>query len=266
MMTRRRARGAGELTIAVLLAISAARSTAVAAPGAPDTAVTTRDGSAYQGVLVEQVPGDHITIQMADGTIHTFVASQVASVHPLGARPPMPPVQPLAPAPPGVLVDFTATDQGARLVQASVTGNAVPSPNPELCGPPCRVRVAPGNYLIGGPGIVPSAGFALTGNPDHVRVTSDVLTTDRRGTSQFLMIGGGIGALAVGLPVWMMGYVFEAFQKDNQALGVQTSTDNAGPTLVWIGLSVTALCVGAVIAGLAMYRGDTTVHVDPAGP
>src|SRR5438552_18873596 len=95
-MTRPWARRAGQLLLGVLLATSAAPSTAAAAPVVPDTAVTTRDGAVYHGVLVEQVPGDHVAIQTADGQVRTFVASQVVSVHALGARPPMPPVAPLA--------------------------------------------------------------------------------------------------------------------------------------------------------------------------
>jgi hypothetical protein len=195
-MTRWWLAAAGAVTLGVLLAVTG--EARAATPAAPDTAVTTRDGAAYQGVLVEQVPGDHVTIQTADGKIHTFAPSQVLSVRPLGARQA---VEPLAPSGTGVLVDLAASDPNARLVQLSVSGSGAPAPNAEICGPPCGVRVSPGTYIIGGGGIVPSPAFGLSETTAHVRVTSDPVTVGRRDSALMWAAGGGIAA-SLGLSFW----------------------------------------------------------------
>jgi hypothetical protein len=256
-MTRRWVRRWGGL---VLLAL--AGTARAAPPAAPDTAVTTRDGAAYQGVLVEQVPGDHVTIQTADGKIHTFNTGQVASVRPLGARQAVEPIATPSHGSSGVLVDLDATDPNARLVQLSVSGNGAPAPNAEICGPPCGVRVSPGTYMIGGAGIVPSPGFGLSESAAHVRVTSDPVTIDHRNTSIMWAAGGGIAA-SLGLSLWLSGVLFESNANDTAAMGLPPQPNIGGP-LKWTGIVLTAVGAAAGIAGLVMwYQADTTARVEP---
>src|SRR5579871_2309601 len=243
---------------------------AAAAPAVPDTAVTTRDGAAYQGVLVEQIPGDHLTIQTADGQIHTFAASQLASVRPLGTRQlPAPALGPHRPSTGpssggGVLVDLATTDPNARLVQLSVASGPA-APNPEICGPPCGVRVPAGTYVIGGAGIAPSPAFSLADYPPHVLVTSDPVTFRHRDSAIILAAGGGIGAVSVGLPLWLSGVFIESAEKDQSGLG-GSSQSNIGTDIKWTGLVLTGACLVAAIAGLVMWQADSTARVDPAGP
>jgi len=258
-----RVRGPGVLALAALLA--AAGKTQAATPATPDTAITTRDGAAYQGVLVEQVPGDHVTIQTADGKIHTFATSQVRSVRPLGERQAVEPIAAPPHGPSGVLVDLTATDPNARLVQLSVSGNGAPAPNAEICGPPCGVRVSPGTYIIGGGGIVPSPAFGLSETTTHVRVTSDPVTVARRSNAIMWAAGGGIGA-SVGLSLWLSGVLFESQQNDIAAMGGPPPS-NIGTPIKWTGIVLTAVSAVAGIAGLVMWSGaDTTARVEPVGP
>jgi hypothetical protein len=254
-------RGSGALALGAFLAAAAAGpATAAAAP--PDTAVTTRDGAAYQGVLVEQIPGDHVTIQTADGKLHTFASNQVASVRPLSARYP---VESVAEGSPSVLVDLAAKNPNARLVQLSVSGNGAPAPNAEICGPPCGVRVSPGTYLIGGGGIVPSPAFGLSESAAHVRVTSDPVTVDHRDSSLILAAGGGIGA-SLGLSLWLTGALFETTSNDNAAMGLPPQPNIGGP-IKWTGIVITAISALAGIAGLVMWsEADTTARVEPVGP
>jgi hypothetical protein len=253
----------GALAVGVLLAV--AGEARAASPAPPDTAVTTRDGAAYQGVLVEQVPGDHVTIQTADGKIHTFANSQVLSVRPLGARQAVEPIAAPSNGSAGVLVDLAAGDPNARLVQLSVTGNAAPAPNAEICGPPCGVRVAPGTYIIGGGGIVPSPAFGLSETATHVRVTSNPVTVDHRNASLYWAAGGGIGA-SLGLSLWFSGVAFEAQQNDIAAMGGPPPS-NIGTPLKWTGIVITAVSVVAGIAGLVMWsQADTTARVEPVRP
>ena len=263
-MTRLRVRWRATLGLGAFLAGAAGGPTALAAPALPDTAVSTRDGAAYQGVLVEQVPGDHVTIQTADGKIHTFATSQVRSVRPLGERQAVEPIAAPAHGSAGVLVDLAASDPNARLVQLSVTGNAAPAPNAEICGPPCGVRVAPGTYIIGGGGIVPSPAFGLSETTTHVRVTSNPVTVDHRNASLYWAAGGGIGA-SLGLSLWLSGVAFEAQQNDIAAMGGSSPT-NIGTPLKWTGIVLTAVGAVAGIAGLVMWAGaDTTARVEPVG-
>jgi hypothetical protein len=262
-MARWRVRRAGTLALGVWLA---AAGMARAAPAAtPDTAVTTRDGATYQGMLVEQVPGDHVTIQTADGKIHTFAAGQVRSVRLLGERQAVESIAAPSHGSGAVLVDLTATDPNARLVQLSVTGNGAPAPNAEICGPPCGVRVSPGTYIIGGGGIVPSPAFGLSETTTHVHVTSDAVTVGRRSNAIMWAAGGGIGA-SVGLSLWLSGVLFEAQQNDIAAMGGPPPS-NIGTPIKWTGIVLTAVSAVAGIAGLVLWYGaDTTARVEPVGP
>ncbi len=256
-------RAAPGLVLGALLA-AGRPSAAAGAAAVPDTAVTTRDGSAYQGVLVEQIPGDHLTIQTADGQIHTFAASQLVSVRPLGTHALTAPALGPPPGGPGVLVDLATTDPNARLVQLSVSGGP-PAPNPEICGPPCGVRVPPGTYVIGGAGLAPSPPFSLAEAPPHVLVTSDPVTLRHRDSAIILAAGGGIGAASVGLPLWLFGALLESAENDQSSLA-GSSQPHTWTAIKWTGLVLTGACVVAAIAGLAMYQADSSARVDPAGP
>ena len=261
-MTGRRLGWVRALALGAFLASPAAR----AAPAAPDTAVSTRDGAAYQGVLVEQIPGDHVTIQTADGKIHTFASSQVVSVRPLGGRHPVEPIaESGADRSSGVLVDLSATEPNARLVQLSVSGNGAPAPNAEICGPPCGVRVSPGTYIIGGGGIVPSPAFGLSETSAHVRVTSDAVTVARRNSALIWAAGGGIAA-TLGLSFWVTGAIAESNENDVASMG-GPQPPHIGAPIKWTGIVLTAVGAVAGIAGLVMWYGaDTTARVEPVGP
>jgi hypothetical protein len=254
--------GPGVVALGLLLAI--AGTARGAGPAAPDTAVTTRDGAAYQGVLVEQVPGDHVTIQTADGKLHTFANSQVRSVRPLGERQVVEPIAAPSHGSAGVLVDLAATDPNARLVQLSVTGNGAPAPNAEICGPPCGVRVSPGTYIIGGGGIVPSPAFGLSETTTHVRVTSDPVTVQRRNSALIWAAGGGIAA-SLGLSFWVTGAIAESNESSVASMGGPQPPHIGGP-IKWTGIVLTAVGAVAGIAGLVMWSGaDTTARVEPVG-
>jgi hypothetical protein len=240
-----------------LIGLTVPRVAAAGEPSMPDTVVTTKAGAVYQGVLVENVPGDHVTIQSADGRIHTFPAGDIAAIGAPGRR------AQAVPAPvrgPGVLVDLSSADAGARLVQMSVSGGGAPAPNPEICGPPCGVRVAPGNYVVAGNGILPSPLFDLPASAGHVHVAAETVTHDQRTTGIILSAGGGITAASLGLPLWLMGAAMED-------IDANSSLDRSGSpasTIKWAGVITTAVCAVAAVIGLVIYHGGTTVRVDRA--
>jgi hypothetical protein len=251
------------LGVALACAVAGVRPARAAAPAVPDTAVTTRDGAVYQGVLVEQIPGSHVTIQTADGKIHTFAPSEVAVVRALGSSGV---VRPLPHAGADVLVELTSTNEGARLIQMSVAGGGAGAPNPEVCGPPCGKKVAAGSYIIAGNGLVQSSPFELRESAAHVRITADPVTHDRRTTGIILAAGGGITAGTVTLPIWLFGAALESEEsREAQAMTGGSST-HIGSTVKWTGIVLTAACLVAGVAGLVILSGDTTVRVDPVSP
>jgi hypothetical protein len=97
----------------------------------------TNDGSSYQGQLVENVVGQHVTIRLLSGEIHTFQASDVKSQGPVSVGTAAPNVnvvvpssvvapEPVAfpvflPPPPGALGAPPVTYSGADAVQLHIT-------------------------------------------------------------------------------------------------------------------------------------------------
>ena len=70
-------------------------------------AVTTNDGSTYQGELVENVVGDHVTIKLADGQLRRFAAADVRAQT---SESPTPFVIPNMPMMPGAPVTYAGPD------------------------------------------------------------------------------------------------------------------------------------------------------------
>jgi hypothetical protein len=98
--------------------------------------VTTNDGSTYQGQLVENVVGQHVTIRLLSGEIRTFQASDVKSAGPVGSGTVAPNVNvvvppsvvvpeplglPLPEPPPGARGGPPVTYNGADAVQLHIT-------------------------------------------------------------------------------------------------------------------------------------------------
>jgi hypothetical protein len=153
-------------------------SAAPAAAQAPPDVVELRNGGMVRGTLVENIPGDHVTIQLATGETRTFAASEVLRVGP-GATAVMvpeptyaPPVTAM-PAPQQVSVRVVGTTEDLSLHQltgtASVSvwtgrgvGTAAIDQFAILCGAPCEQRVTPGSYTLG-----VSQGNGMARRADH---------------------------------------------------------------------------------------------------
>ncbi len=245
---------------AFVLASAVTESAHAGEAAVPDTAVTTRDGAVYQGVLVEQIPGDHVSIQTADGRIRNFASTEVTTVRPLGPRVSVPPVGVR-----GVMVDLVSADPAARLWQMSAAGGA-PAVNPEMCGLPCGVRVPAGTYVVAGNGVLPSDPFQLRESAGRVRIKADTVTHDRRTVGIGLAAGGGITAGSLSLPLWLLGVLLESSAEDSPSSfpGQQSERLDRARTVKWTGIVLTAICVAASAAGLAVYHGGTRVEIDEA--
>jgi hypothetical protein len=148
------------------------------------TIVRLKSGAEYHGQIVEKVPGDHLTLQLATGEVKRFAWSEIVSdspdvVQPPPASPPPAsyppsPFQPSASAPdPGqmsfVHIDVKNPDDHVSLMHIDMmismwvggrAGGATMSST--VCQAPCDKWVpAADNYFIGGRGLTNSRTFDL---------------------------------------------------------------------------------------------------------
>lgn len=149
---------------------------AVSAQTPPDV-IELRNGGTVRGTLVENLPGDHVTIQLTTGEVRTFAASEVLRVGTGEAAAPSPYAQPIvmAPVEPTIELEVRSEEEGVSLHRltgtASVavwTGRGVGSAAIDqfqlICTAPCRERVRPGSYTFGvsqGNGMARRAGHSM---------------------------------------------------------------------------------------------------------
>ncbi len=72
--------------------------------------VTTNDGSTYQGELVENVVGDHVTIKLADGQVRRFAVADIRTESSSLVTNVPPIVMPVMPGMPGAPVTYAGSD------------------------------------------------------------------------------------------------------------------------------------------------------------
>ena len=270
------------LVLTAAVALGGVGNQAVAAGRvAPDTVVRLKSGAVYQGVLVESVPGDHVTIQLADGNVKRFGSGAVASIRSLGQR-----VEEDGPgalvaashaaaardeddanaAPATVDVSLSSTNRDARLFQIAVAGapgaeSRLTTTKREVCGPPCARDLPPGTYQIVGKDLEPSRIFDLETSVPHVKITTDPVLSSRKSTGKALLIGSGVVG-SVGLPLLFYGGFFTL------ALPSDSFSDQRDKwkTVAETGLVLSTVAVAAGIAGLTLYLRDTEVTVASASP
>ena len=145
----------------ILVTLSLATATVAVAQTPPDV-VETVDGGIVRGTIVENVPGDHVTIQLVTGEIRVLPAGSVLRVT-MGAAAP-PPAAIMAPLPPpvdpGVTLHVTGTSPGLMLHRLTATatvtvwtgngvGGALIDQFEPICAAPCDATVPPGTYTMG---------------------------------------------------------------------------------------------------------------------
>lgn len=128
----------------------------------PPDVVELTNGGTVRGTIVENIPGDHVTIQLVTGEIRTFAAAEVARVGP--AAPTVITVPPVIATPPPP-VDVAPQPRMARLTVETdaedfllhrVTGTASMRGMMRsidafdvVCPLPCAVDLEPGTYYLG---------------------------------------------------------------------------------------------------------------------
>ena len=196
-------RGLVVVAIVAAACVLAPRALAQATP--PDV-VQLANGGMVRGTLVENLPGDHVTIQLATGETRVFPSAEVtyagAAALTAAVVPPPPP-----PAPRGVRVHVVGTTEALTLQQ--VTGSAtalggtgrgfatvqVDQFGP-LCTAPCDVELAPGTYALG---VSLGQGPARRGDHNLFTLESDTTLSIEYESREGLRIAGWltflIGAL-----------------------------------------------------------------------
>jgi len=168
-------RALGRLGLLAALCAAAASARADAPPPAlPQDTVTLRSGAIYSGRIVEKVPGDHETLQLATGEIKRFDWSDLVPPGEAGARPAAPPES----SGDRVVVSLETNDPRAAVVQivgeGTVYGYGGAMPlvlRERRCVAPCGVALdRAGTYLVAGQGVAPSDTFALPPSPGPLRL------------------------------------------------------------------------------------------------
>lgn len=158
------ARWAG-MTVAFVLALAASASAQM-----PPDVVQLTNGGMVRGTIVENLPGDHVTIQLATGELRTFASAEVASAGP-AAQDVIPPAPgtalvaqprtaPYAPPSPTVRVHVEATSPDLTLQEVIGTSTGVVSTGrgfstimidnfAPLCTAPCDVDLPARTYILG---------------------------------------------------------------------------------------------------------------------
>jgi hypothetical protein len=214
--------------------------------------VVLRDGSRYQGELVEKVPGDHVTIKLATGEIKRFDFADLAPSPSPSALP-----APLSGAlgiigadtsspPPEGQVDVRIETSGSDYAYPSLMEAAPGGPDVgwrQICMAPCTARVdAGGLFKIGGRRMADSNTFRLGSAPSQTLYVKP---------SNNIGLALGISFLAPGIPLSIVGATFLATGSHESPL------DTLGLTFSIIG---GAFVVGGVIA--LLLNPSTTVSTD----
>jgi hypothetical protein len=170
-----------------------------------------KSGAEYQGLLVEKIPGDHLTLQLTTGEVKRFEWAEIATDAPDAAAPPMfQPSGTSSPSPPPLAPDTS------HMAFVHIDAKN-PDDHPELrhvamsvdyagrggslavgtCMAPCDQWVPSGEYYIGGRRLESSAHFDLL-----------------PGESSRLLVNGGSSA------GWVGGIFLTSFGATATAIGL----------------------------------------------
>jgi hypothetical protein len=114
----------------------------------------------------------------------------------------------------------------------------------KLCAAPCRLRVAPGDFVVAGPRLRESPTLSIAGRNKLVHVDADV-GTDGAAIGGIALAGVGGFTLLISLPIVLVGAAVEA-------------SGNEGTGLLIGGGAATAVGAGLLIGGVSMIVGSKT--------
>ena len=114
----------------------------------------------------------------------------------------------------------------------------------KLCAAPCRLRVAPGEFVVAGPRLRESPAFSIAGRNKLVHVDADV-GTDGAALGGIVLAGVGGFTLLISLPIVLAGAAVEASGKEGSGLLIG-------------GGAASAVGAGLLIGGVSMIVGSKT--------
>ncbi len=255
----------GRFALSLLFCI-AASATAGAQDAQSNYTVTTNDGSTYQGQLVENVVGNHVTIKLISGELRTFPAAEIRSQGPVGAvvaSPVFPPPvvaeqtavalsQLVAGAPGGPPVTYNGPDAVAiHIVKANAGEGTLYMESQSgwvpVCTMPCSTQVDPKiDYKLHN-----SDTFRFPAGPPLD------LTADSGGRHVFRALGGTMIGVASGgiilgslIAAGVFGSNPTAQTPAEQKASQQTQNSNFGAGFTVVGISVAVLTVGIVFCAI----------------
>lgn len=225
----------------------------------PD-AVYLKDGGMIRGTIVEVIPGNHASVQLADGRIATIRWDMVDHIdRGTGAKAPVPTTTTPAPLPtagtppPGVAMVTVHIDADADVIleQQVAGGRWAGGEWRDVCQAPCDMSLPTNTmYRVGGPGVRSSRPFSIEGRDGKA-------VLEVHGASSGAFVGGivliSLGPLAiiVGAGVALAG----AFENSVSCSGIySTCSSNSGDGLVagglvTMGIGLAATIIGGVLIG-----------------
>jgi hypothetical protein len=244
-----------------------------ARPTTGDT-IYLKDGGLMRGTLVEMLPNDHATIQLATGQTATIEWGRIDHIE-RGALQ-GPPMAPLALPPPRTRLHRPAGIAGAEptaVVHLDADPDvALQSVSPgtgrwaTVCAGPCDAPVPiDREYRVAGPGIRSSRPFRIHAAPgQHVTITVNAASAAARSAGVALSSIGS-AAIIIGVIVLVYGALGACEQTDAFGDCLQTQPDGGVETAgAIIALAGAAVLVGGVILYLNNARTTTTESVPAA--
>lgn len=230
------------LTIAVVFSCGLAARVEAQAP--PDI-VQLANGGMVRGTIIENIPGDHVSIQLATGEVRVFTATELRYAGPYVAPQIAAPLPPPPPARRTVHVHVEGTSDDLTLQQVTGTATAVVSSGRgfaqvqidqfgPLCTAPCDLDLEPGTYTLG-----VSLGQSTARRADHNLFTFD------RDTSLELEYASREGLRIAGWVTFILGAVAGAAI---MIAPLATGSDDFIPSLIAGGV----VLIVAEIVGLAL--------------
>ena len=224
-----------------------------AAPYTPGgDVVYLKGGGMLRGTLLEEIPGDHVSVELAPGQLAQVPWDRVQRIARAGATPPAPVViEP--PANAATVTVRIESEEAAVLERREGRRWGI------VCSAPCNQAMPlDGSYRISGPGIRNSPPFMLAGTAGstvvlHVDAASRGAFTGgivSLGTGPFLALVGGFVLLAAAMTDTnnSISYAARAEGSGGSGTGTDTSTEKTvGWTLVGGGLALAV--IGGIVVG-----------------
>lgn len=223
----------------------------------PDV-VYLKDGGMIRGTIVEVVPGNHASVQLADGRVATIRWDMVDHIdRGTGAKPPLPttPLPAAGTPPPAVaMVNVHIDADGDVILEQQVTGGRWAGGEwRDVCQAPCDMSLPTNTmYRVGGPGVRSSRPFSIEGR-DGKAVLEVHAASSGAFVGGIVLVSLGPLAIIVGSLVALVGAAENSTCSitlgGSGTCGSSSGDGLVAGGLVTMGVGVAATIVGGVLIG-----------------